>query len=307
MPYFSKLKLGYLAALANTLIFASNYHFIKILMPDYMSAKALILFRALVGSLLFWGISMFTAQQKIARKHYGKLFLTGILLGGNMITFFVGLNFTTAISASIISSLLPLFTLIIASIYFKTKIQKYSLIGIFLGFLGTICLIMIGKETDSLVENTLLGNGLLLLNNIVFANYLIMFKSLLNEYNSFTILKWVYLISLSVLIPFGYSDLQLVDFVSMPLKAYAVIGFLIIAVTLLAGILYSFALKHLKASNVAVFEYFQPILTSVIAIYLGTEQITITKVIAIIFILSGVYLARDKETDATLPDDFYKP
>jgi drug/metabolite transporter (DMT)-like permease len=55
------------------------------------------------------------------------------------------------------------------------------------------------------------------------------------------------------------------------------------------------ALKQVKASTLSVFLYLQPLVASIYAIIVGSDNITTIKVIATSLIFLGVYLASKKK------------
>jgi drug/metabolite transporter (DMT)-like permease len=71
--------------------------------------------------------------------------------------------------------------------------------------------------------------------------------------------------------------------------------------TFLAYILINFALKTVEASMVSFYTYLQPVVASVMSVSLGTEAITVPKIIAALLIFGGVFLVNRANKTSSLP------
>ena len=68
------------------------------------------------------------------------------------------------------------------------------------------------------------------------------------------------------------------------------IGYVVICATYLAYIFTMIGQKNLRPTLVGMYNYAQPVVASIVGIYLGLDKFTPTKIIAVILIFSGVYL-----------------
>ena len=93
-----------------------------------------------------------------------------------------------------------------------------------------------------------------------------------------------------MMIPFGYTDLLEVNWSAIPDNIYLEIVFVVVFTTFVAYLLNSKALKELSPTTVSIYIYLQPILASLFAIFWGSDNLDIQKIIAAIFIFLGVYL-----------------
>jgi drug/metabolite transporter (DMT)-like permease len=113
----------------------------------------------------------------------------------------------------------------------------------------------------------------------------------MQKYHTITVIKWVFLTGFIIVLPFGYKQLMVVDWHSMPTKIYWEIFFVVFATTYLAYILNTYSLKNLSASVAGTYIYSQPLLTALFAVMMGKDHIDWVKIIASLMIFSGVYMA----------------
>jgi drug/metabolite transporter (DMT)-like permease len=107
-------------------------------------------------------------------------------------------------------------------------------------------------------------------------------------------LKWVFSIGFFVVLPFGYYEVQEVDWLSISPKIYIEIVFVVVFTSFLAYMLNVYALKRLRASTVGFYIYLQPVLATFIALSVGSDKMDVVKIFAAIFIFVGVYLVGRK-------------
>ncbi len=291
----SQRQLAFIAASFVAIFYAVNYSIAKNVMPHYIKPFGFILFRVTGACILFWIVGLFAPKEKIAKKHYPRVFFGAFFgMALNMLVFFYGLNLTTPINASVMMVIAPVITFLLAVVFLKEKLQLKRIIGLIVGFVGALIMIVYGKGNATNAPNPLLGNFLIFINASAFAVYLVIVKKLTQEYNPLTFIKWMYTIGVVLVMPFGLQQVVNMPFESIPLWGYASIGYVVVFVTFGTYILNIFAIKVLKPTTVAVFIYFQPFLASIVATFLGTDTIDFVKVVATIFIFAGVYLVSTK-------------
>ncbi|MGB0981967.1 MAG: DMT family transporter [Winogradskyella sp.] len=281
------------------LLYGLNYTIAKgIMNANYIKPFGFVLLRVAGATVLFWLLSLVLPKSKIEKKDFLKLFfaaLFGVVI--NTLCFFKGLEFTTPIHASTIMTITPILILILSAYFLKENVTKLKIIGVCLGLVGALVLTIYGKSTRA-ADNVLLGNLLILLNATSYSIYIILIKKLTVKYHPFAFIKWLFLFGAIVLIPFGYTELQAVEWQSFtPNVTYSVI-FVVIGATFFTYLLNPLALNKLKASTVGIFIYLQPVIAGLFAIIMGADVIDAVKVIAIILIFSGVYLVSVKPKKA---------
>ncbi len=283
--------LGLIAALIATSIFGFNHTIAKELMPVFISASALLYARVLGAAILFWIIGIFSTTEYIEKKDRMRLILCALFgMSINMITSLKGLELSTPINSSIISTTAPIIIFIISIILIKERISKNKYLGVVIGFIGTLLLILFNNKVVINAPNIKLGNLFLFANSISYSLYYVLVKPLTNKYSMITLMKWFFLIAIIVNAPIGLIEFLNIKWENFVPSAFANLSYVIICTTFLVYLLNLFALSNLKATTVGMFIYFQPIIAIIYAIYMGADKLEPLDIISITMIFLGVYL-----------------
>lgn len=265
---------------------------------NYIKPFGFVLLRVLGATALFWIISIFLPRQKIDKKDYFKFFIAalfGVVI--NMLFFFKGLEYTSPIHAASIMVTVPIIILILSAIILKENVTKLKIVGVVLALTGALVLTLYGKSTRA-TDNVPLGNLFIFINAICYSIYVILIKKLTKKYHPFTFIKWLFLFGLIILIPFGYTELKVVEWRSFtPYISFSVL-FVIIGATFGTYLLNPLALNKLKASTVGIFIYLQPVIAGLFALAMGVDLIDSIKIVAMLIIFLGVYLVTVKPKKA---------
>ncbi|MBG6060981.1 drug/metabolite transporter (DMT)-like permease [Flavobacterium sp. CG_9.1] len=291
----SKRNLALIGATIVSIIYGVTFTIAKDVMPLYIDAYGFILLRVGGSVVLFWLIWLFMPKEKIALNDFPRIIAAAFFgVAFNMLTFFKGLSLTSPISAAVIMVSTPMIVLTLSAIIMKERMQKRMVFGIILGLIGTAFLILYGKSIGS-ATNAGLGNFLVLVNAISYGFYLIIVKKLMDKYNAFTFVKWIYLFGFIMVLPFGWSQFQAVEWNIVPINICWKIGFVVIFSTFLTYLLNLLSMKELKPTTVAVFIYLQPLFATIFAISLGKDELSLVKIGSAVLIFVGVYLVTQKK------------
>ncbi len=294
-------QLALIAASFVALFYAANFSIAKNVMPHYIKPFGFILFRVTGAGLLFWVVGLLGPKEKIAPKHYPRILGAAFFgMALNMLAFFYGLNLTTPINAAVMMVTAPMITLILAVVFLKEKLLWHRILGLLVGLSGTLLMIIYGKGNSATAPNPALGNFLIFINAASFACYLVIVKKLTQIYHPFTFIKWMYLLGIIMVLPFGLKQVLEMPFSEIPISGYLSIAYVVVFVTFGTYLLNIYAIKILKPTTVAVFIYFQPFLTTLIAVGLGTDNIDFIKIIASVLIFIGVYLVSKKSLNFSI-------
>jgi drug/metabolite transporter (DMT)-like permease len=278
------------------IIYGVTFTVAKDVMPKYVDAYGFIVLRVAGATVLFWLVSFLGPKEKIAKNDFLRIAACAFFgVAFNMLTFFKGLSYTSPIMGAVLMVTTPMIVLILSSLLMKEKMQSKKIIGILLGLAGTITLILYGKALNN-APNAALGNLLVFVNAVSYAFYLIFVKKLMDKYNAFTFVKYIYLFGFMVL-PFGYHDLQVVNWNGIPLDIILKIGFVVIFSTFFTYLLNLISMRNLKPTTVAVFIYLQPFFATIFAIGLGKDNLNAVKLVSAILIFVGVYLVIQKKKE----------
>jgi len=288
--------LALLAATAASTIYGINHTIAKGLMPDVIGANGFILLRVSGAALVFWLLSFFYPSQKIDRKDWVRIIgcaAFGMVI--NMNAFFKGLELSTPINSSVVITLSPVLLLVLSAFILKERITWLKVAGISLGLSGALALILFGAKTQPNAPNIPLGNLLFVLNATSYAFYLILVKPLVAKYNAITLMKYLFLIAFFINIPIGYSQFSEVSWLSLEFQNIWKLVFVVVGTTVLTYLFNIYALKQLSPSVIGVFMYLQPLIAVTFAIIVGADSLTPLRILAAVFIFTGVFLTTRKK------------
>jgi drug/metabolite transporter (DMT)-like permease len=297
----SKRIIALILATLVSIIYGMTFTIAKDVMPKYVEASGFIIMRVGGATILFWLFWFFSRkskairEEKIEPKDYMRIIIAGFFgVALNMLSFFKGLSLTSPISASVLMVSTPMIVLILSAIILKDRMQKRMVLGIIMGLIGTAFLILYGKSVGN-AENATLGNFLVFVNATSYGLYLVIVKKLMDKYNPFNFAKWIYLIGFIMVLPFGWTEFEAINWALMPIVIYWKIAFVVVFSTFLTYLLNLLTMKELKPTTIAVFVYLQPFFATVFAISLGKDELTMVKIVSAILIFLGVYLVTQKK------------
>lgn len=277
------------------LLYGFNYTFAKTVMNEgYVKPFGFVLLRVAGATLLFWLMSLFLPNEKIDKKDFFQLFLASVFgVFINMLLFLKGLEFTTPIHASTIMTITPIVILILSVFMLKERITSLKILGAIIGFIGALILTLYGQSARA-ADNILLGNLMIFLNAVSYSVYVILIKKLTAKYHPFTFIKWLFLFGLILVTPFGFSEVQEIQWQSFtPYVTFSVI-FVVVGATFGTYLLNPLAISRLKASTVGIFIYLQPVIAGLFAILNGVDFVDAIKISAMLLIFLGVYFVSKK-------------
>ncbi len=284
---------GHLLIATVSIIFGLNMVVSKSVLPNDISPEGLTLARILFACIAFWITSIFTHKEKVDKKDLGMLFIcaiTGIVL--NQGSFLKGLNSTSPVDASVLTTCSPMFVIILAFLFLKEPITLKKAGGVLIGASGAIFLILTGHHSGGGHASSLSGNLLIIIGGFMYAIYLTIAKPLTLKYSSITIMKWMFFFSALILSPFYYGDLMATPAFKEPYNATTLwcIFFVLFGATYLTYMLIPMALKRIRPTTISMYNYLQPLVASLVATFIGQDTITWQKVVSAMFIFTGVYL-----------------
>ena len=291
----SKRNWALFAATLVSIIYGVTFTIAKDVMPKYVDAFGFIVLRVGGSVVLFWLLSIFGPKEKIAKADFPRIIAAALFgVAINMLTFFKGLSYTSPIMGAVLMVTTPMIVLVLSAFIMKERMKNRKLIGIVLGLAGTTTLILYGKSMVN-APNATLGNLLVFINAVSYGFYLIIVKKLMDKYNAFTFVKWIYTFGFLMVLPFGWSEFQAIDFGRLPTDIFWKIGFVVVFSTFLTYLLNLVSMRELKPTTVAVFIYLQPLFATIFAVSLGKDDLSFVKLISAVLIFVGVYLVTQKK------------
>ena len=116
-----------------------------------------------------------------------------------------------------------------------------------------------------------------------------MVKKMMIKYHPITVLAIIFFFGLIIILPITYADLSSVNFINLPMSIVFKILFVVLFTTCIAYFLNIFALSNLKSTIVAFYIYLQPLLATIISLFLRKDVLSSIKIIAASLIFLGIY------------------
>ncbi|MEY3984260.1 MAG: hypothetical protein RL160_1819 [Bacteroidota bacterium] len=286
-----KQPLVHLALFAVALIYAIFFSWARDIMPHYLKPEGFIVIRIGAAAVMYWVAHTFLIRQPFNFRQDGKLLFWCALTGvaANMLMFFKGMAITTPINGSVLMLFTPVFVVVIDHLKRKIWPNKALGSGILLACFGAI--LLMGGAGFSFSGTTVIGDVWVTLNAISYAIYLVLVKGLVGRYHAMTVNKWTFTLGTLFVLPFGLPQLAETSFEVIPWDVWLKILYVLVFTTFITYQLNAYAIKRASASLAGTYIYLQPVLASLIASMTGRDALNGTKLLYILLIFTGVYLA----------------
>lgn len=282
--------MGNLLILIASIFWGVNISATKALIPDWMTANGITAVRLIGGCALFWIVSLFMRNDKIARHDWVRLVIGGALgLFMFIFLFVTSLRFGNAIDISIIMTLPPMFVILIGVLFRHKRPSWLEYLGIVVSFAGAAVVILAGGAGKSGSDN-LLGDLLAVASTLCYAIYLVILERPTQTYRPVSMLRWVFLfaaIPALLLIP-GMQHEQILHTVKA--TPWVEIGFILVCPTFLAYFLVPPAEKRIGSELVSLYQYLLPVFATISAVIMGIDRLKWIQVLAMAIIIVGMVL-----------------
>jgi len=285
---------GYLLIVAASIIWGTMGILGKLAFAYEINPATLIALRLLISSLTILApISLFKRELfRIKKGDIIHLLVLGIFATAlQRIAYFYAVDLTTATMAAILFYTYPIFVTIYALFFLKEKITFSIVLAMILTFSG-VAFVVKAYEISWLNTNF---SGIVfgLLSSILFALYFLITKKLRNHYTNWTLILYGDGIGALVLTPiicFSFSET-----VIYPQQLWLIIFAIAWFPSLLAYLLYSYALKHVESSKGSILSVIEPLSAAMFSATILSENFELLQIVGVILSLLGVILL------------FYKP
>lgn len=261
----------------------------------------MVTFRVTGGALLFWLTSFFLPKEHVPKKDL--LMFVGAAIFGlvtNQCCYTIGLSITSPINASIVTTSMPIFAMILAAIILKEPITGKKALGVCLGCSGAVILILTSAVASNAKVGDLRGDLLCMCAQLSFALYLSMFSPLIKRYSVFTVNKWMFTFATLLILPFTCGHVAAIDFVNVPGKTWLETGFVVFFGTYISYILMMIGQHTLRPTVVSIYNYVQPLVSVTVTILTGIGVFKPSQGLAVILVCLGVWLVTKSKSKADM-------
>ena len=260
-------------------------------MTHGLDGPSMVMLRVAGGALLFWTASLFTKHEHVPLKHvltFAAAAVFGIVC--NQCGYTIGLSLTSPINASIVTTSMPIFAMLLAALILKEPITSKKVAGVLLGCSGALMLILTSLSHASDKVGDIRGDLCCLAAQFSYALYLSLFNKFVKRYSIFTVNKWMFLWATILLMPLAGPHTWTMIRQPWSTKTLLETAYVIVFGTFIGYILIIKAQKILRPTVVAVYNYVQPVVAVVVSVLAGLGVLTWTHALAVILVFSGVSL-----------------
>ncbi|CAN5191984.1 DMT family transporter [soil metagenome] len=289
---FSKYHLAVLALIVTNIIWGASIPILKWSLES-VPPFTFAFIRFFLSALL---LLPFTIHRlKITRHDAISLFVlafTGFFLHIGLLL--VGLTISTSLNSSIITAAAPIFLILGSVILFKERVKKKVILGSGISLLGVL-LIIIRPLFDKGIDGSIIGNILFVLGTLSFVTYTILIKEYSTHLRTTTVTFYMFAFATVIFFPFSLMESSQHNILQL-LDTRAVIGILFgtIFTSIIGYLFYNYAIRLVKASEVGVFLYMDPIITALVAVPLLHEKITTIFLLGTLLVFVGIFVAEKR-------------
>lgn len=263
----------------------------------------MVTFRVLGGCILFWIASLFVKKEHVPAKDVLRFAGAGLFgLVTNQCCFTIGLSITSPINASIVTTSMPIFAMLLSALILKEPITGKKAIGVLMGCSGALILILTSAAAVSDKVGDIRGDLLCLAAQFSFALYLALFNPLIKRYTVFTVNKWMFLWASLMIVPFTSMHVAQIEWGSVPSRTWWEVGYVVFFATFVGYIFTMIGQRTLRPTVVSVYNYVQPIVSVASSLILGISIMKWSQGLAVILVFSGVWLvSKSRKAPSPLP------
>lgn len=251
----------------------------------------MVTFRVVGGCLLFWLTSLFVKKERVPVRD--RLLFAGAGLFGlvtNQCCYTIGLSITSPINASIVTTSMPIFAMILAALILHEPITGKKALGVLMGCSGALILILTSAAHASDRVGDIRGDLLCLGAQFSFALYLSLFQPLIRRYTVFTVNRWMFLWASVMILPFTAGHVFAIDPKAVPAQTWAEAFYVVFFGTYVAYILTMIGQRTLRPTVVSVYNYVQPLVAVTVSLLTGMGVLKWSQGLAVVLVFSGVWL-----------------
>ncbi|MFH2035346.1 MAG: DMT family transporter [Candidatus Zixiibacteriota bacterium] len=261
---------------------------------DYLNPFEIIAIRLILGvPVLYLVLKFKRIKPTINKNDIWRITIASLVLGIHFIIQATGLIYTSATNTAWLIATIPAFIAVASYIFLKEKLTGLKIGGIAIASAGVILLVSHGN-LNNLDWLKSVGDWIILSSCFTWVIYTILIKNLTGRYNPLSLSFIIFLIPTILLAVFILISSPIARFTSLPVS---IILLMVVHGVLFMGIahwFWNYGLSRKGATEVGVYLYFEPVVTTVAAAPILGERITPILIIGALLIILGVYLVECK-------------
>jgi len=277
----------------------------KAAMNSGFDGISVVSFRVAGAALLFWLASFIGPREHIPGRDIVKLAGAAVLgIVFNQCLFNIGLSITSPVNASIVTTSMPIFAMVLSFFILKEPITWKKALGVAIGCCGALILIFSSASAGNAKVGDIRGDLMCLGAQFSFALYLALFNPLIRKYNVITVNKWMFTWASLFVLPFTTVHVSQLSWASFTAATWLEVVYMVVLGTFVSYLLSVVAQSVLRPTVVSVYNYVQPIVSVVVSVAVGMSVFTLPQGVAVVLVFTGVWLVikskskRDEELRA---------
>jgi drug/metabolite transporter (DMT)-like permease len=241
---------------------------------------------------LFYAALVARSRVAIPRRDLLGLALLGVVaIPINQGFFLYGMSLSTPGHGALLYALTPIFVFLLARWRLGERATPLKVAGIATAFAGVV-VVLLGRGALGLpgARDGLLGDLLILLAVVAWAVFAVGGKVYAERYGVRAMTGVAITIGSLLYLPLGFWLSDLAAFSRLSPAGWGSVAYLVLITSIVAYLIYYWAMKKTDASRVAIWSNLQPVLTAVAAWAIYGEPITPTFLVGGAMVLAGVVL-----------------
>jgi len=224
------------------------------------------------------------------RRHIRPLTLLGGIMIVSATLLMIGLNFTTAINASIINAIQPVSTVLLAMLILHDRLRLSQSCGVALGFIGVIAMISRMDPVALVRVQFNAGDILILLGSIGYSLYAINLRKIPNTLNPSAALFMIIVTGCVIVLPFYV--IETILYKPVPISAHAIYAIVALSLvsTVFGTLMWNQGNQLIGPSRAGMFINLIPVFAAIMAIIFLGERLHQYQVICAALICGGIFL-----------------
>lgn len=292
--FMFKKNLGYLYIMIAAALWGTIGVVVKTLISMGFTTISIVIYRIAVSFLILFIIIFLYDRSliKVKKEHLVYFVLYGLISVSIFnIVYINAIDLTTVTTAVILLYTSPVFVLLISRVLFNEKIDFVKFLCAVFTFIGCF-LVVKGYNIESLKLN-FKGIILGILSGLTYGLYSIFGKYCLKDYKPYTVS--LYSLGFGSLFLSLYLILTGTKIVFIPkLIPNIVLLYIILFPTLLSYVFYTKGLKLIEAGKASIVATVEPVVSSLLAVFVLGESLEFIQVLGIVMVLMAVVLIQRK-------------
>ncbi|MCM1151728.1 MAG: DMT family transporter [Alistipes sp.] len=271
--------------------------------PGGVNPFALSVYRMVGACLLFWAVSLLLPRERVAPRDILRLLFASVFgIQLNQMLFLWGLSLTSPIDSSIIATIVPVLTMILATVFLREPITWLKSGGVALGCFGALLLVYVSRH-EAGQTSSVMGDVLCIVSAVSYAAYLTAFRDTIVRYSPVTTMKWMFLFAALVAVGIYYRPLVEVDYAALTSATWGGIGYVVVCSTFVSYLMVPVGQRFLRPTVVSMYNYVQPVVAVVFTVLVGLDSFGFSKCLAALCVFAGVWLVTKSKSRAQLESE----